>query len=182
MNLTDSSEGDCRRPRRGVKRMRRHSLKTDMTPMVDLGFLLITFFVVTARLSEPAVVNLNMPHDGPPIELEDSNALTVLLSQNTVHYYHGSWENARAANAVYSTNLNSRSGLREIILQKQRLLDHSLVNGEGRNGLMLLIKATESATYDQVIDALDQALIMNVKKYALVELVPGEAAYLEMNP
>lgn len=52
------------RPGAGVQRMTRHRLKTDMTPMVDLGFLLITFFVVTAELSKPKTMNLYMPYDG----------------------------------------------------------------------------------------------------------------------
>src|SRR5687768_12504833 len=77
------------RSRRGVARMKKHSLKTDMTPMVDLGFLLIAFFIMTTELNKPVVTRLNMPHDGPSIPLAMSNALTVLLGDNnTVYYYH----------------------------------------------------------------------------------------------
>src|SRR5262250_581164 len=64
------------RRRAGVGRMKKHNLRTDMTPMVDLGFLLITFFVFTARLNQPAVVKLNMPKDGKKTLVGESTALT----------------------------------------------------------------------------------------------------------
>jgi biopolymer transport protein ExbD len=69
-----------------------------MTPMVDLGFLLITFFVITVQLSKPTTVNLNMTKDGPPIDLGNSNALTVLLDEaGRIYYYHGNWKDALAS-------------------------------------------------------------------------------------
>src|SRR5258705_5497897 len=104
------------RRRPGVRRMKKHSLRTDMTPMVDLGFLLITFFVFTAELSKPSVVKLNMPIDGPPVLLANSNALTFLLDgNNVVYYYHGDWKEASATGQVFKTNFSVMDGLGKVI-------------------------------------------------------------------
>jgi biopolymer transport protein ExbD len=81
----------------GVPKMKRQAVKTDMTPMVDLGFLLIAFFVMTTELNKPSVIDLAMPTDKSKqrSELGESYALTVLLGENKrVFYYHGSWERA----------------------------------------------------------------------------------------
>lgn len=84
------------KPRRaGVRRAKKHDLRVDMTPMVDLGFILITFFVMTVELTKPAALALNMPKEGgPPTTLGESNALTVLLDGEKVYYYHGDWQQA----------------------------------------------------------------------------------------
>ena len=167
------------RRRRGVCRMKRHSVRTDMTPMVDLGFLLITFFVFTAELSKPSVIKLNMPTDGPPILLGNSNALTFLLDdKNVVYYYHGDWKEASATGQVFKTNLSVTNGLGKVIRDTQQWLD---VNNkkEKRNGLMLLIKAGKGASYQNVIDALDEAMIHIVTKYAILPVEPGEAAWMK---
>lgn len=55
------------RRRTGISRPKKYNPKTDMTPMVDLGFLLISFFVMTTELSKPRIAPLNMPKEGPPI-------------------------------------------------------------------------------------------------------------------
>jgi biopolymer transport protein ExbD len=65
-------------------KQKRHSLRIDMTPMVDLGFLLITFFIFTATLSQPTVTKLIMPKDGDPLPVPESKTLTFLLSRNQV--------------------------------------------------------------------------------------------------
>jgi biopolymer transport protein ExbD len=169
------------RRRAGVRRMKKHSLKTDMTPMVDLGFLLIAFFVVTAELSEPRVANLNMPHDGAPMPLPMSDALTVLIAEeNTIYYYHGEWEQSKSEGKIFKTSLSGKNSLGDIIRQKQAYLDKSSFSGEGKDGLMLLIKANKEANYETVINVLDEALINTVKKYALVKLEPAETDYLNL--
>lgn len=167
------------RRRAGISRPKKNHPKTDMTPMVDLGFLLISFFVMTTELSKPRVAPLNMPKEGPPIPVGNSNALTVLLAGgDNVYYYHGNWKEAVAANKVVKTSLYSSSGLRKVIIEKRQWLDaHDLK--EGRNGLMMLIKSTEETPYKNVIDVLDETLINDVKKYALVKMETEEADWIK---
>ncbi|HMR92173.1 MAG TPA: biopolymer transporter ExbD [Chitinophagaceae bacterium] len=157
--------------KRKTKR-RLHSLRIDMTPMVDLGFLLISFFVMTIELSRPSMVSLAMPKEGPPTTLGESHALSLLIyGENQLNYYHGDWEKAVKSNAVYATSFDIKQGLGKIIREKQVAL------GAARNELMLLIKPGPRAGYRQVVDALDEAIINQVKKYAVLKPAPEEAAY-----
>src|SRR5258705_5682036 len=119
-----------------------------MTPMVDLGFLLITFFVFTAEISKPSTLNLYMHRpDGPPIDVATSNALTVLLDEDDrVYYYHGEWKEASARNQVFKTNLSVADGLGSVIREKQKWLDE-LNTKEKRSGLMVMIKPGKGASY-----------------------------------
>jgi biopolymer transport protein ExbD len=98
--------------RAGVRHVVKHNLKIDMTPMVDLGFLLISFFVITTELSKPTVADLYMPKDGKPMPLENLNALTVLLGKsNTVFYYHGDWQEAIKTRQIFQTNFHTTQEL-----------------------------------------------------------------------
>jgi biopolymer transport protein ExbD len=177
MEAINITVGDRRRA--GVNRLKRNNPKTDMTPMVDLGFLLISFFVMTTELSKPRIAPLNMPKEGPPIPLGNSSALTVLLAGgDNVYYYHGNWKDAVAANNVVKTSLYSNEGIRKTIIEKRQWLDaHD--SKEGRNGLMMLIKSTEETQYKNVIDALDETMINDVRKYALVKMEAEEAAWIK---
>jgi biopolymer transport protein ExbD len=167
------------RRRAGVRGMKKHSLKTDMTPMVDLGFLLITFFVITTRLSEPQALRLNMPHDGDGTTVGMSNALTILLSEdNAVYYYHGDWKGAVNKNEIFKTSFDLKTGLGKIIREKQLLLDKKNIDGEGRNDLVVMIKANDRANYANVINTLDEMLINVVKRYAIIDPTTEELAWL----
>jgi biopolymer transport protein ExbD len=167
------------RRRAGVSRPKKNNPKTDMTPMVDLGFLLISFFVMTTEMSKPRIAPLNMPKEGPPMPLGNSNALTVLLAgDENVYYYHGNWKDAVAANKVVKTSLYSSNGIRKVIMQKKQWLETN-DKKEGRNGLMMLIKSTKETPYKSVIDALDETMINDVRKYALVKMETEEAAWIK---
>lgn len=164
-------------------RNKKLSLKIDMTPMVDLGFLLITFFVFTTAISSPAVTDLFMPDDTPttrPSTIPESLVLTVLLDENDkLFYYEGSWGTAKNTNGIYSTSYSVSSGLGMVIRKKQKALDQNKNFPEGRKGLMLLIKPSSAAAYKNVIDALDEALINELKKYAIVEPTTDEISFLK---
>lgn len=175
---TDGSFGRAYR-NGSSRRVKKHSLRSDMTPMVDLGFLLISFFVFTAQLSEPRSLKLNMPKNGSPIPVAKSAALTFLLGKNdAVFYYEGDWQQAFEQGNVLKTNYSVKGGLGSIVRKKQKQLDESPVNGERREGLMVMIKAGKNASYKNVVDVLDEMLINGVKKYVLLSSEPEETIFL----
>jgi biopolymer transport protein ExbD len=162
-----------------------HSTKVDMTPMTDLGFLLIAFFIMTTQLRKPTTMDLNMPADNKEVvsKLGESNALTVLLAnQGKLFYYEGNWESALKKNAVRSTTLSPVDGLRKIIIVKQAALQEAKLSKEGRDGLMLLLKATHETDYQTLIDVFDETIITGIKRHALVRPSPEEIKYLQLHP
>lgn len=167
------------RQRAGVQRMKKALPKIDMTPMVDLGFLLISFFVITTELSRPRAMDLFMPADGPPMDLGESNAMTVLLDdENTIFYYYGGWKNALKEGSVFQSAYSGENSIRNRITEKQTKLAASPKNKEGKEDLMLLVKATDKASYENLVDVLDEAAICMVKKHAIVKISPEETNWL----
>jgi biopolymer transport protein ExbD len=167
---------------KSFSRNKKQLLRIDMTPMVDLGFLLITFFVFTTTISTPTVTDLYMPKEGDkyPPKLINELALTMLLSDNNkIYYYTGIFDEAVKANAVVETNFSTYSGIGKIIRQRQKDIEASGKFKEGKRGLMLLIKPTSESVYKNVVDALDEAMINDVKKYAIVEPLNEEIHFLK---
>ena len=140
-----------------------------MTPMVDLGFLLITFFIFTTTMSESKAMKLFMPTDKGKSELGESKALTVLLAQNNkVYAYPGKFEDAVKQNKIILTNYDESFGIGNLIRLKQEQLQQT-DKKEGRDGLVFLIKPTAQSSYKNVVDALDETIINGVKKYMVLD-------------
>jgi biopolymer transport protein ExbD len=134
-----------------------------MTPMVDLGFLLITFFIFTSSMMDMKALKLSMPADGKPTTQPESASITLLLSgSRQVYYYEGQWEDALENKRIQKTSYHSYEGIGKIIREKIRTLNHK------RNELMLIIKPDDAASYGDVIDALDEVTINDLKRYALI--------------
>jgi biopolymer transport protein ExbD len=167
---------------RSFSHNKKQLLGIDMTPMVDLGFLLITFFVFTTTMSMPKATDLFMPKDNltDPPKLPKSLALTMLLDDNNkIYYYHGDFNDALKANEILETNYSTYAGMGEVIRQKQKDIDASGKFTEGKKGLMLIIKPTSRSVYKNVIDAMDEAVINDVRKYAIVEPVEDEINFIK---
>jgi biopolymer transport protein ExbD len=160
----------------GARRSKKLSTKVDLTPMVDLGFLLITFFIFTTTMSDPRAMKLIMPNDSDPKSptlVGETGALTVIpLADNKVFYYHGELNQALKANAWGVTNYSERDGLGKIVRNKQAALDK--IKPGNRKELMLMIKPTPESNYENVVNALDEAMINDVKRYAIVDITPEE--------
>lgn len=174
----------------GVKKAKKLSTRVDMTPMVDLGFLLITFFIFTTTMSSPTTMELFMPKDTDKDEdqnkAKESGALTVMLSKdNHVYYYEGQLK--EDASNFMSTNF---AGIRKVILDKKKAVIEAHQHDAGcekiwaKNGgdkkscldkdLVVVIKPGELATYKNTVDILDEMAISNIKRYAMVDLFDAE--------
>jgi biopolymer transport protein ExbD len=168
----------------GVKTKRKvHSfLRIDMTPMVDLGFLLITFFIFTTTMSDKKAMRLIMPAEGGnPPAVKESEVLTVLLGKsNNVYAYEGKFTEAVKNNKIIVTSYNEAEGIGKLIRDKQKQLQANKINGKER--LVYLIKPSALASYKNVIDALDETTINNVKKYMIVDPAEEEKIFLQNLP
>jgi biopolymer transport protein ExbD len=100
-------------------KLNKKNTRVDLTAMVDLGFLLITFFVFTTTMSTATAMNLNMPNDKDSTAFDPickSCVLTVILGKNNTIYYYEGQDN----DAVYKTTNYAATGLRHILVDKKR--------------------------------------------------------------
>ena len=179
INITENASLFPLRKKAGVKSIKKHNLKIDMTPMVDLGFLLISFFVITTELSRPKTMNLYMPVDGPPMPTERSKTITFLAgANNKLFYYYGEEKDAGILEPIFEISWDEKNGIGKIIREKQLQLDH--VKG-GRDRMMIIIKAGKESTYKNAVDMLDEMTIHGITRYAIVKTGNKEEQYLEKN-
>lgn len=126
--------------------------------MVDLGFLLITFFILTTTLSDHTVANLVLPKDSiTKTPVKASAVLTLLLTRNdSIKYFEGADQNTAAVK--YCTFQN----LRSVIRQKQKEVAATLGS---RLETILIISPDSQSTYKNFIDALDEIQINDIRHY-----------------
>ncbi|MBK9400740.1 MAG: biopolymer transporter ExbD [Bacteroidetes bacterium] len=184
-------------------RAKKQSTHIDMTPMVDLAFLLLTFFMMTTTFGKPKTMEINMPvKPENETKTEVNNAVTVVLSgDNNIYWYFGE---LKPETVLTPTNY-SNDGLRKLFLDYNKyafdkimqlrkegvannVADTTLkrlevdVKGE-KKALMVLVKADDKASYKNVVDVLDELNITMVGKYAIVDLAQQEFEMInKLNP
>ncbi|SEW13561.1 outer membrane transport energization protein ExbD [Chitinophaga sp. YR573] len=175
--MAEMNTGSTQNSHKGGIRSKKLSTRVDMTPMVDLGFLLITFFMLTTTLTKPKVMDLIMPrNDGDPSAIADSKALTILLGANDkVSYYAGMGNDLQHPPKIMNSRFANTNGIRDIILAKRT----EVLKRFGKNDLMVLIKADNDANYRNVVDIMDEMLISDISRYAMVDITPEEKAFLK---
>lgn len=202
-SIDEGGDGGHHKKGPGVKKAKKLSTRVDMTPMVDLGFLLITFFIFTTTMSSPTTMDLLMPKDSKDedqIKAKASGALTIMLGKNDVVYYYEGELLPDGSNFLTTTF----KGIRDIIIKKKSDVIKAHVHEESckkiqdkaRLGdpkatppvpsdpnweracvdkdLVVVIKPDDEATYKNTVDILDEMAITAVKRYAMVDLFPVE--------
>lgn len=158
----DTSGGGGHKKGPGVKKAKKLSTRVDLTPMVDLGFLLITFFIFTTTMSQPTAMRLFLPKDTEKPEeqnkIKASGALTLILAKNnSIFYYEG--ELAPDGGNFKNTGFKE---IRDVIINKKK--------STNPEDFVVVIKPTPDATYKNTVDMLDEMTINEVKRYALVDI------------
>jgi biopolymer transport protein ExbD len=164
--MDTSGGGGHKKKGPGVKKSKKLSTRVDLTPMVDLGFLLITFFIFTTTMSQPTAMKLILPKDTEKKEeqnkVKESGALSIMLGANNAIYYYEGTLDPTGAN-FKSTNFKE---IRNIIIDKKKR-----TNPED---FVVVIKPSDQATYKNTVDILDEMTINGVKRYAMVDLFDVE--------
>ncbi|MDP1803436.1 MAG: biopolymer transporter ExbD [Bacteroidota bacterium] len=186
----------------GKKRAKKQSTRIDMTPMVDLAFLLLTFFVLTATFSKPKSMELTFPAPPPPDQKIDEvkKGITFLLSKDDrIFYYEGQFRAAddEKGKKTELAELNfSQGSLHKFLLDKNKemqekikALDVKHKNKQledttfkrmvkeikaDKESYTYLIKTDDKATYKNVIDVIDELNVNVVGKYVMVDILKPE--------
>jgi len=172
----------------GVKKGKKLSTRIDLTPMVDLGFLLITFFMFTTTLAKPKTMEINMPYKDEHMKDEEKNkiknsvALTILLSKShRIYYYEGIGDNPELAPDIKVTTFASSKGIRDVIINKKKTVDGMKRSGAltAKDETTVLIKPDSTSTYSDLVNMLDEMNINDVKVYAIIEITELEREWIK---
>lgn len=184
----DVSSGGGHKKGPGVKKGKKLSTRVDLTPMVDLGFLLITFFMYTTTMSKPKTMEINMPYKDENLKKEDeskvkaSTALTILLSSNhRIYYYEGLGDDPNNPPQLQVTYFKAKDGIRDEIIAKQKKIEELRQQGalSGKDQLTVLIKPDDNSTYDDLVNILDEMSINDVRIYAIVDITPVDKEFIQ---
>jgi biopolymer transport protein ExbD len=145
----------------GKVRSKKTSTRIDMTPMVDLAFLLLTFFVMTTTLNKPQTMEITMPEkpkeqDKQPL-VNEKHVLTLILGANNKVYWYLGITDPKVELSDFSND-----GIRKVLLQQNAQIKEMVV----------LIKPSDESKYKNVVDILDEMNISNIARYALVDITP----------
>jgi biopolymer transport protein ExbD len=177
-------------------RTKKLSTRIDFTPMVDLGFLLITFFMLATTLNKPQTMEIALPSkenvkEEEQTKVKASNAVTLLLGKgNKVYYYEGTRENG--IDPVLRQTDFSPQGLRQYLIrrnyevmvkvrnlqaekERRKISDVDFEKQKGeivkdKKAPIVLIKATDDSVYRDLIDVLDEMAICNIDRYAITDI------------
>ncbi len=168
--MAEISQGGGGGKHDGKVRGKKLSTRVDLTPMVDLAFLLITFFMLTTTLKKPQAMELNMPKETKDKEekqeIADCQVMHVILDTlDRVMYYEGlelkDWQKS-------SFDPEDEKGIRKVILDKQKNVSTGCLSKEGKpKDLVVLIKLLKGSNYNNMVTILDEMDITDTKVYAI---------------
>lgn len=201
--MAEIQDGGGGGPKGGKKRAKKQSTRIDMTPMVDLAFLLLTFFVLTATFNKPKSMELTFPDtsvpdpDPKPIK----KGITFILSKDDrIFYYEGEFkpvdDPVKGAKTTLTELNYSKESLRKYLLDKSKDMQQQILALKAKydnkqlidtaykrmvrqvkadkESYTYLIKTDDKATYKNVIDVIDELNYNTVGKYVMVDLIKPE--------
>ncbi|MBB5397839.1 biopolymer transporter ExbD [Mucilaginibacter sp. AK015] len=168
----DTSSGGGKKG--GKVRSKKASTRVDLTAMVDLAFLLITFFIMTTTLSKPKAMDVAMPDKDEDtkqqLPVAASRSMTILLGANDKL----EWFLGEPGTAQPSTEDYGKDGIRKVLIEKGKEVQQTF-----GNYMIVLIKPSDKSNYKNLVDILDEMKITNVQSYAIIDITPVEVDLLK---
>ena len=162
----------------GKVRSKKQSTRVDMTPMVDLGFLLITFFMFTTTFSKPNVMDLGLPakpkdesQKPPPTEIDLTNSISLILGKDNRIFWH-QLDQAGLNDQTLQETTFDRTGITKVIEQAK-------ARAKDQTKFTVIIKPTDDAVYKNFVDMLDEMAITKNEIYGITDIKPWEKAIYE---
>ena len=185
--------------KKGKRRAKKHSTNIDMTPMVDLMCLLLTFFILTAAFSKPKVMEIVLPDKDikqKGIDIPKWRTVNIILDGNDkIYYYNGLADPTKPPIPELIESDYSKNGIRKMLLNRNKNLFKQMedlnaqvakgklnisrdsltkrlrdLKSNDNVGPIVLIKATDKVKYKNIVDIIDEMAITNVARYAIVDL------------
>jgi biopolymer transport protein ExbD len=193
----------------GKKRSKKASTRIDLTPMVDLGFLLITFFMLATTLIKPQTMEINLPRNDKidkkdETKVKASKTITIILAKNNKIFWFagdGKTDPVTKGPTIVNTSDFSKTGIRSVLLtrnapivsqihelkkekEKIRMSDEeykklAIKIRAGDAAAIVMIVATDEAKYDNLVNILDEMQICNVSKYSIMDFTPLHASLIK---
>ncbi len=173
----------------GGSRAKKVSTRVDMTPMVDLGFLLITFFIFTTTMSKPASMEVKKPSsekiEDPP-KVPESRTMTIMMGKdNKVYWYMGINDPDRKKIPQVNITDYSEYGLRKSLREKDEAARNETGYKDKTNkdyaskGVIVIIKPLDNSTYKNIVDVLDEMKVTDITAFAWTEAAPVDLTLLD---
>ncbi|MHA6696440.1 ExbD/TolR family protein [Chryseobacterium sp. A301] len=158
----------------GKVRSKKQPPHVDLTPMVDLAFLLITFFMLVTTFNKPNVMDLGLPakpkedQKSPDTEIKLSNSISIIIGKDNRIFYHQQDQAGLNASTLFETTLD-REGIRKVIQQAK-------AGAEDETKFTVIIKPTDEALYKNFVDMLDEMAITKSEQYGITDIRSYEQA------
>ncbi|MCQ4036069.1 ExbD/TolR family protein [Kaistella montana] len=159
----------------GKVRSKKQAPHVDLTPMVDLAFLLITFFMLVTTFNKPNVMDLGLPakpkdptQKPPPTEIDLSNSISLIIGKDNRIFYHQLDAASLNEQTLQETTFD-RNGITKVIEQAK-------AKAKDQSKFTVIIKPTDDAVYKNFVDILDEMAITKNEIYGITDVKSWEQA------
>lgn len=187
--MAELNTGDGGGGKGGKVRSKKQNSKVDLTAMVDLAFLLITFFMLTTTLSKPQSMDLTLPDKEDKtdkiddLKVDENRTMTILLGEKGKLVRYVGILASPVEGGAPKDFAYGKDGIRQELISRNRLVkEYSTAKGKPKDGMIVIIKPSSKSTYRNLVDVLDEMAIVGVGTYAIVnDFLPEEQKLLEGN-
>jgi biopolymer transport protein ExbD len=159
MAAVETAEPRARKKGKKHKK-RRIGIRIDMTPMVDIAFLLLTFFMLTTQMTKPQTMEINLPPSEAKVEVAESNLLTIRVATDGTIFWNMGIELPQKTNFAGLVKL---------------LQDKAASNPK----LIVLLKVDRKARYNDMVDIMDQLNLAGITRFSLAPLLDADKKLMQ---